>query len=103
MIRAGRAGLRVIEIPIRLAREAAAGDQPRQARAERPPRHGEADVRDPVRRQAVRRAAVSIDLDGIGCYYRIHALGPHPVELEHAILERALPRAAALFGSAAST
>jgi hypothetical protein len=47
----------------------------------------------------VRRAAVSIDLDGIGCYYRIHALGPHPVELEHAILERALPRAAALFAN----
>jgi peptidoglycan/xylan/chitin deacetylase (PgdA/CDA1 family) len=47
----------------------------------------------------MRRAAISIDLDGIGCYYRIHALGPHPVELEHAILERALPRAAALFGS----
>lgn len=47
----------------------------------------------------MRRAAVSIDLDGIGCYYRIHALGPHPVELEHAILERALPRAAALFAN----
>jgi peptidoglycan/xylan/chitin deacetylase (PgdA/CDA1 family) len=45
----------------------------------------------------MRCAAVSIDLDGIGCYYRIHALGPHPVELEHVILERALPRAAALF------
>jgi peptidoglycan/xylan/chitin deacetylase (PgdA/CDA1 family) len=43
------------------------------------------------------RCAVSIDLDGIGCYYRIHGLGPAPAELEHAILERALPRAAALF------
>lgn len=42
-------------------------------------------------------AAVSIDLDGIGCYYRIHALGTPPPELEHVILERALPRAAALF------
>ncbi|MGE0547306.1 MAG: polysaccharide deacetylase family protein [Kofleriaceae bacterium] len=41
--------------------------------------------------------AVSIDLDGIACYYRIHGLGPHPAELEHVILERALPRAAALF------
>jgi hypothetical protein len=41
--------------------------------------------------------AISIDLDGIGCYYRIHGLGAPPAELEHAILERALPRAAALF------
>ncbi|CAN5911688.1 hypothetical protein BH11MYX3_BH11MYX3_23910 [soil metagenome] len=41
--------------------------------------------------------AVSIDLDGIGCYYRIHGLGAHPPELEHVILERALPRAAKLF------
>jgi hypothetical protein len=41
--------------------------------------------------------AISIDLDGISCYYRIHALGPPPPELEHAIVERALPRAAALF------
>jgi peptidoglycan/xylan/chitin deacetylase (PgdA/CDA1 family) len=45
----------------------------------------------------MRHAAVSIDLDGVGCYYRIHALGEHPAELEHVILERALPRAAALF------
>ena len=45
----------------------------------------------------MRLASVSIDLDGVGCYYRIHALGPHPAELEHVILERALPRAAALF------
>jgi len=43
------------------------------------------------------KCAVSIDLDGIGCYYRIHALGKPPGELEHVILERALPRAAALF------
>ncbi|HEY5924981.1 MAG TPA: polysaccharide deacetylase family protein [Kofleriaceae bacterium] len=43
------------------------------------------------------RCAVSIDLDGIACYYRIHGLGPSPAELEHVILERALPRAAALF------
>ena len=26
----------------------------------------------------MRAAAVSIDLDGLGCYYRIHGLGPHP-------------------------
>jgi len=44
-----------------------------------------------------RHVAVSIDLDGIACYYRIHGLGPSPRELEHAILARALPRAAALF------
>jgi peptidoglycan-N-acetylglucosamine deacetylase len=43
------------------------------------------------------KCAVSVDLDGIACYYRIHGLGPSPAELEHVILERALPRAAALF------
>ncbi len=43
------------------------------------------------------KCAVSIDLDGIACYYRIHGLGAAPSELEHVILERALPRAAALF------
>ena len=44
-----------------------------------------------------RTCAVSIDLDGIACYYKIHGLGTAPVELEHVILERALPRAAKLF------
>jgi hypothetical protein len=43
------------------------------------------------------RCAVSIDLDGIDCYYRIHGLGRAPAELEHVVLERALPRASALF------
>jgi hypothetical protein len=43
--------------------------------------------------------AISIDLDGIACYYRIHGLGPPPAELEHVILERALPRAARLFAA----
>jgi hypothetical protein len=43
--------------------------------------------------------SISIDLDGIPCYYRIHGLGPPPPELEHLILERALPRAARLFAS----
>jgi len=43
------------------------------------------------------KCAVSIDLDGIACYYKIHGLGTSPPELEHSILERALPRAAALF------
>lgn len=46
-----------------------------------------------------RTCAISIDLDGIACYYRIHGLGPPPVELEHVILERALPRAARLFAA----
>ncbi|MBA3397587.1 MAG: polysaccharide deacetylase family protein [Deltaproteobacteria bacterium] len=45
----------------------------------------------------MKRCAVSIDLDGLPCYYRIHGLGRAPVELEHVILERALPRAAKLF------
>ena len=44
-----------------------------------------------------KRCAVSIDLDGVACYYKIHGLGQAPAELEHVILERALPRAAALF------
>lgn len=48
---------------------------------------------------AAHTCAVSIDLDGIGCYYQIHALGPAPGELEHVVLERALPRAAALFAA----
>jgi len=46
-----------------------------------------------------RRCAVSVDLDGIACYYRIHGLGAAPAELEHVVLERALPRAARLFAS----
>ena len=43
--------------------------------------------------------AISIDLDAIGCYYRIYGLGTPPPELEHVILERALPRATKLFAS----
>lgn len=43
--------------------------------------------------------AISIDLDGLACYYRIHGLGAFPPELEHVILERALPRAAKLFAA----
>jgi hypothetical protein len=46
-----------------------------------------------------KRCAVSIDLDAIGCYYRIHGLGEAPAELAHVILERALPRAANLFAA----
>ncbi|HLL24266.1 MAG TPA: hypothetical protein VK427_19180, partial [Kofleriaceae bacterium] len=45
----------------------------------------------------MKRCAVSIDLDGLPCYYRIHGLGAAPPELEHVILDRALPRAAKLF------
>ncbi|MDQ3338065.1 MAG: polysaccharide deacetylase family protein [Myxococcota bacterium] len=45
----------------------------------------------------MKRCAVSIDLDGLPCYYKIHGLGKAPPGLEHVILERALPRAANLF------
>jgi hypothetical protein len=45
------------------------------------------------------RCAISIDLDAIDCYYRIHGLGASPPELAHVVLERALPRAAQLFAS----
>ena len=45
----------------------------------------------------MKQCAVSIDLDAIACYYKIHGLGTSPPELEHAIHERALPRAAELF------
>jgi hypothetical protein len=48
---------------------------------------------------APRRCAVSIDLDAIGCYYRIHGLGEAPPELAHVVLQRALPRAASLFAA----
>lgn len=49
--------------------------------------------------EMIRTVAVSIDLDGLPCYYRIYGLGPPPAELEHVILERALPRAANLFAA----
>jgi hypothetical protein len=39
-----------------------------------------------------RLCSVSIDLDPIECYYRIHALGEAPRELAHVVLERGLPR-----------
>ena len=45
----------------------------------------------------MKRCSISIDLDGIACYYRIHGLGEPPAELAHAIYERAVPRAAELF------
>ncbi len=41
--------------------------------------------------------AVSIDLDPIPCYYRIHGLGPAPPELRDIVLRRCVPRFAELF------
>jgi hypothetical protein len=46
-----------------------------------------------------KHCAISIDLDAIACYYRIHGLGTPPAELAHTIYERAVPRAAALFAA----
>ncbi|MSP15755.1 MAG: polysaccharide deacetylase [Myxococcales bacterium] len=39
-----------------------------------------------------RLASVSVDLDPLSCYYRIHALGPAPAELSATIFRRAVPR-----------
>ncbi len=45
-----------------------------------------------------RVASVSVDLDSLECYYRIHALeGLPPVDVRHAILRRCLPRFRDLF------
>jgi peptidoglycan/xylan/chitin deacetylase (PgdA/CDA1 family) len=45
-----------------------------------------------------RRMAVSVDLDAVGCYYRVHALGEPPTGPgRRAILRRCLPRFAELF------
>ena len=41
--------------------------------------------------------AVSIDLDPIPCYYRIHGLGAPPPELRDVVLRRAVPRLAEIF------
>src|SRR5918911_851888 len=42
--------------------------------------------------------SVSVDLDAIECYFRIHALpGPPPESARFAILRRCLPRFADLF------
>jgi peptidoglycan-N-acetylglucosamine deacetylase len=40
--------------------------------------------------------SVSIDVDSIECYYRIHALGPPPAELHDVIWRRCVPRFAEL-------
>jgi peptidoglycan-N-acetylglucosamine deacetylase len=45
-----------------------------------------------------RRMAVSVDLDAVACYYRVHALGEPPIGPgRFAILRRCLPRFADLF------
>src|SRR5258707_13622864 len=45
-----------------------------------------------------RTVSVSVDLDPIDCYWRIHALpGAPPARARHAILRRCLPRFAELF------
>ena len=45
-----------------------------------------------------RRMAVSVDLDAVACYYRVHALGEPPTGSGRcAILRRCLPRFAELF------
>ncbi len=44
------------------------------------------------------KVAVSVDLDAVACYYRIHALGEPPVgRARFAVLRRCLPRFAELF------
>lgn len=46
-------------------------------------------------------ASVSVDLDAVECYWRIHALpGQPPVDTRHAVLRRCLPRFAQLFARA---
>ncbi len=45
----------------------------------------------------IRLASVSVDLDSLKCYYRIHGLGEPPPELERVVLQRALGRFAELF------
>lgn len=42
--------------------------------------------------------AVSIDVDSIECYYRIHGLGEAPAQLGGVIIERCLPRFAEVLG-----
>src|SRR5450432_3817996 len=45
-----------------------------------------------------RLASVSVDLDAVACYYRIHALGDPPTDrARFAVLRRCLPRFAELF------
>lgn len=46
---------------------------------------------------SVKLAAVSVDLDEVGCYAAIHGLEPPTEDAAHAIYRRALPRLRALF------
>ncbi|MES1206178.1 MAG: polysaccharide deacetylase family protein [Pseudomonadota bacterium] len=49
-------------------------------------------------RSAAPQIAVSVDLDGLACYFRIHALGePPPAPLRHVVLRKCLPRFLELF------
>ena len=43
-----------------------------------------------------RYLSVSIDVDPVPCYYRIHGLGPAPTELREVVLRRCVPRFAEL-------
>lgn len=44
------------------------------------------------------KAAISVDLDGLGCYYAIHGLGePPPPPARHLVLRKCLPRFLDLF------
>lgn len=43
------------------------------------------------------QCAVSIDVDSLACYYRIHGLGAPPAQLRDVLIQRAVPRAHALF------
>jgi peptidoglycan-N-acetylglucosamine deacetylase len=53
---------------------------------------------EPGGRSTGPKIAVSVDLDGIGCYYRIHGLGePPPPPLRQIVLRNCLPRFLELF------
>src|SRR5688572_19794208 len=45
----------------------------------------------------MRVCSVSVDLDPLVCYYRIHGLGEPPPALRDVVLRRALPRFLELF------
>src|SRR5690606_30226428 len=45
----------------------------------------------------MRCCAISIDVDSIACYYRIHGLGPAPIALGDVIMRRCVPRFAEIF------
>jgi len=51
------------------------------------------------RRAARPRCSISIDLDPIACYYRIHGLGDAPAELSTTVMRRCVPRFAEVFAS----